>query len=90
MPRFEVTFAQFGGTREAQPAPLHCIPTPLSQEQSQECLLRGVPDVSGDAVIPVPEKLVLLVKLPLVLPNGHSESLLLKVRLLLFPHSCFF
>lgn len=52
--------------------------------------LRWIPDISGDAVIPVTEKLVLFVKFTLILSNSHSESLLLKVRLLFFSHSSLF
>ena len=39
--------------------------------------------LSDDAVAAFSEEVVLLVKLPLVLPDGHVETLLLKVRLLL-------
>ena len=46
--------------------------------------------LSDDAVAAFSEEIILLVKFSLVLSNGHIETLLLKVRLLLLTDGGFF
>ena len=45
--------------------------------------------LSDNAVVPLSEEVVLLVKLPFVLSNGDVEALLLKVGLLLLAYGGF-